>query len=335
MARDVNTYLEELRVELAGADPALAQDALYDAEEHLRAELAVVQEQTGGQTVDPDEAMAAVIDRYGTPREVAAAYVDWEAGPAVAARSAASAGAVAAPLPVERSAGGPVSPRPLRTRGFFGVVADPWTWTSLAYMLLSLATGIVYFTVVVTGISLSVGLAVLIVGVPFALVFLALVRAMSLAEGRVVEVLLGVRMPRRPRFGPSEGAIWQRVLYWLKDRRTWTAMLYMVLQLPLGIVYFTVSVTGLVTGLALTVAPFVQLILGHSYVDFNDSEYLYRWWQMPLLVIGGVLLILVTLNLIRLAGRAHAAYAKAMLVRSGQPAADAAAAEVPTGGAVV
>lgn len=211
MARDVNTYLEELRAELAGADPALAQDALYDAEEYLRAELAVLPGQTGDQAPDPDEAMAAVIERYGTPREVAAAYLDAEAGHAAVAL-----------------AGGSASPPLGRTYGFFGVVADPWTWTSLAYMLLSLATGIVYFTVVVTGLSLSVGLSVLIIGVPFALLFLALVRAVSLAEGRVVEVLLGVRMPRRPRFGPSEGGIWQRVLYWLKDRRTWTAMLYIL-----------------------------------------------------------------------------------------------------------
>ena len=34
-------------------------------------------------------------------------------------------------------------------------------------MLLTLATGIVYFTVVVAGLSLSVGLAVLIIGMPF------------------------------------------------------------------------------------------------------------------------------------------------------------------------
>jgi Putative sensor len=150
-----------------------------------------------------------------------------------------------------------------------------------------------------------------------------------------VEVLLGVRMPRRPRLGPSEGGIWQRVLYWLKDRRTWTAMLYMLLQLPLGIVYFTVSVTGLATGLGLISAPLVQLATGHSYVTFGNSEYMYSWWQMPLLVVGGALLTLVTLNLIRLAGRAHAAYAKAMLVRAGQRTADAAAAPLPTGGAVV
>jgi hypothetical protein len=55
--------------------------------------------------------------------------------------------------------------------------------------------------------------------------------------------------------------------------------------------------------------------------DFGSDENLYRWWQMPLLVIGGVLLILVTLNLIRLAGRVHGFCAKAMLVRAGRSAA--------------
>ena len=329
MARDVDTYLEELRAELAGADPALAQDALYDAEEYLRAELALVQEQAGDQAPDTDAAMAAVIERYGTPREVAAAYRDAEAGPTIAARpSVAEASVVATAVrPVPR-----VYRRP---PGFFGVMADPRTWTSLVYMLLALVTGIVYFTVVVTGVSLSAGLFVLIIGVPFALLFLALVRAVSLAEGRIVEVLLGVRMPRRPRLGPSEGGVWQRVRYWLKDRRTWTAMLYMLLQLPLGIVYFTVSVTGLATGLGMIGLPFVQLATGRTYVDLGGSELSLSWWWMPLLVIGGALLVLVTLNLVRLAGRAHGAYAKSMLVRAGQQTVEAGNAPLPTGAAVV
>jgi uncharacterized membrane protein len=33
-------YLEQLRAALSGADPAMIQDALYDAEEYLRSELA-------------------------------------------------------------------------------------------------------------------------------------------------------------------------------------------------------------------------------------------------------------------------------------------------------
>jgi uncharacterized membrane protein len=38
--RSIAEYLEQLRTALRGADQALIQDALYDAEEHLRAERA-------------------------------------------------------------------------------------------------------------------------------------------------------------------------------------------------------------------------------------------------------------------------------------------------------
>ena len=36
----IPAYLERLRRSLDGCDPALAQDALYDAEDYLRSELA-------------------------------------------------------------------------------------------------------------------------------------------------------------------------------------------------------------------------------------------------------------------------------------------------------
>ena len=66
--RTVEQYLDLLRAELQGADPALVQDALYDAEEHLRAELAQ----------HPDAAEETMLGRivasYGAPGEVADAY---------------------------------------------------------------------------------------------------------------------------------------------------------------------------------------------------------------------------------------------------------------------
>ena len=65
-------------------------------------------------------------------------------------------------------------------------------------MLLAIATGILYFTFAMTGLSLSIGLAVLIVGIPFFLLFIGTARVLALAEGRIVESMLGTRMPRRP-----------------------------------------------------------------------------------------------------------------------------------------
>ena len=63
-------YLEHLRRSLAGADPALVQDALYDAEEYLRSELA---ENPGKSEAD---VIVAVASSYGAPDEVADIYRD-------------------------------------------------------------------------------------------------------------------------------------------------------------------------------------------------------------------------------------------------------------------
>jgi hypothetical protein len=91
-----------------------------------------------------------------------------------------------------------VAQSPSGLRRFFGIFLDPRAYTSLFYMLLTLATGIIYFTFVVTGLSLSAGLAILIVGVPFFLAFIGMARVISLGEGRLIEAITGERMPRRP-----------------------------------------------------------------------------------------------------------------------------------------
>ena len=176
-------YLAQLRQALAGADPAMIQDALYDAEEYLRSELA---EQSGRSEA---EVIAAVAGSYGAPDEVADIYRQTEVTVNRALRP---------PLPPKR--------RSLAGR-FFGVAADPYTYGALFYMLLAMATGTFYFTWVVTGASLSVGLLILIIGIPLLLLFLMSVRLLSLVEGRIVEVLLGVRMPRRPLY-TQRGKTW-------------------------------------------------------------------------------------------------------------------------------
>ena len=66
-------YLKQLRAALADTDPALVQDALYDAEEYLRSELA---ENPGKSEA---EVIAAVAGSYGAPEEVADIYRDTEA----------------------------------------------------------------------------------------------------------------------------------------------------------------------------------------------------------------------------------------------------------------
>jgi uncharacterized membrane protein len=286
-------YLDQLRAALAGADPAMIQDALYDAEEYLRSELA---EQAGKSEAD---VIASVAGSYGAPEEVAEIYRDTEVTVTRALRP---------PAPRERKS--------LLGR-FFGVAADPHTYGALFYMLLSLATGIFYFTWVVTGASLSISLLILIVGIPLLLLFLLSVRLLSLVEGRIVEVLLGERMPRRPLYTQRNKGLLARIGDMFTDGGTWTAMLYMLLMLPLGIVYFTVVVTLLSVSLAFIAAPlglFFPPSFDVTFVHWNVTEQ--APWLLPVISVIGIVLLFATLHLARGIGKLHSLFAKHLLVRS-------------------
>lgn len=294
--KTIPDYLEQLRDALRGADPALVQDALYDAEEYLRSELA---ENPG---TDEATLLANIATTYGAPEEVADIYRETEVQVSKALSTP--------PKRPQRSAIGQ----------FFGVATDARAWTALFYMLLSLATGIVYFTVVVTGLSLSGGLAILIIGIPFVILFLGIVRLLSLVEGRLVEVMLGERMPRRPLYAERGLPLMTRIGRMFTDPRTWSTMLYMLLMLPLGIVYFTVAVTMLSVSLGLIAGFVVALaeILGIGWLDAEWYITLPAMWELPLLLVVGVLGLFLTLHLAKLVGWLHGTLAKHLLVKTAQ-----------------
>ncbi len=287
-------YLEQLRDALRGADPALVQDALYDAEEYLRAELA---EQSGRSEA---EVIASVAGSYGAPEEVADIYRQTE-------------------VTVNRALRPPRPPRQRSLAGrFFGVAADPYTYGALFYMLLSLATGVFYFSWVVAGATTSVSLLLLIIGVPLLLLLLMSVRLLSLVEGRIVEVLLGVRMPRRPLYTQRDKPWLTRIGELFTDGRTWTAMAYLLVMLPLGTAYFSGTVTLLALSLSLLVAP-LALAFGWTgpgiYLEGLHFALADSWLSALIAFVTGIVLLFVTLHLARLVGRFHGWLAKHLLVR--------------------
>ena len=133
MIKSVEEYLDLLKTELKDTDAATSQDALADAEEHLRAALTNLREKQPELT--EEEALDQVVEQYGSPDEIASAYKEVERLTRPVVRE----------TPIEQGA----------IRRFLGVYDDPKAWGALLYMLISLITGIVYFTWVVTGLSLS------------------------------------------------------------------------------------------------------------------------------------------------------------------------------------
>ena len=302
---NIPDYLEHLRRSLAGADPALVQDALYDAEEYLRSELAA------NPGMSEAEVIRQVASSYGAPDEVADIYRDTEVKVETALRAP------------------PPKPRRSALGKFFGVFADTRAYAALFYMLLSLATGIFYFTWTVTGLSLSAGLSVLIIGIPVVILYFGSVRLLSLVEGRIVEVMLGERMPRRPLYASRGKPMLKRIGELFTDPRTWTTQLYFLLMLPLGVTYFSLVVALLATSVAFIVAPF-GVWFGWLEVNPDFSGWVLFglengvWgtslapWALPLVLVLGVVLLFLTMHVARAIGLLHGQLAKHLLVKTAQ-----------------
>ncbi len=118
-----------------------------------------------------------------------------------------------------------------------------------AYLLLDLPMGVAGFVYVVTVLSLGIGLAVTVVGLPLLAAGLAGCRALGRVERARARALLGLRVEERRllRRRPAAGFlnwVWRS----LRDAAAWRHALYFLVRLPWGIFTFVVVVVLLVAG---------------------------------------------------------------------------------------
>jgi len=297
MYKKIEEYLTQLKRELSGSDPALIQDALSDAEEHFRTALEESVEKTPG--VSEAEVLQPLIERYGTPAEVASAYKETESRmlPTLAVSK----------TKVTRS----------HRAEFFGVVAEARTWGAFLYILLSGLTAIVYGMWTLLAGAFSLFSLILIIGIPMTGFYLLSLRGIALVEGRIVEALLGIRMPRKPIF-LSKGLNWRKKYKALiTESYTWKVFAYMILHFPLGLIYFMVVVTLFAWSIKAAIYPLWYWGLGRALITFSQPLYPPAW-SYPLVSAAGILMIFLTLHLARFIGKTHGRFAKFMLVRKQQ-----------------
>lgn len=145
---------------------------MFDAEDHLRAALADCD--------NTQRSLQEIIQKYGSPNEIAQLYSEMEF-------------TVQHALHGNRS-----STKSIIKNRFFAILTNGDAYRALLYTLLSAPLGIAYFAWVMLFGLTSLTASLLIIGIPLFLVFLKSMQLFSLFEGRLIEMLLGQRMPRRP-----------------------------------------------------------------------------------------------------------------------------------------
>ncbi|MFT3687252.1 MAG: sensor domain-containing protein [Phycisphaerales bacterium] len=308
----ISRYLSQLAVAAAGQDPALVNDILADAEQHL-----------WNAVSDGVPAEQAVVE-FGEPKDVVAGYLatDRRGRPVVA-------GVRDAGVPLATISGGQIVASFKKRCNTFaslpilGIWADRYAWGSIVLFIFGIVPAIACFWIVLAWGLLSLPAMVLIIGFPLLVGLLGFCRVTALAYGWAIEMLTGVRMPRRtaPVAGEGMASFWGRIKLWLSDGRSWLSAAFLLGNLPVAILMFTVFAALVVTSKVLLFGPLAEIFMPDGWFENGNGFQLEPWHGGRVPFVPAVLMMVVgfamftgTLWLAKGCGWLYAQAAKAIQV---------------------
>lgn len=182
--------------------------------------------------------------------------------------------------------------------------------------LLDGVLGVVWFTWVVTMLSLGAGLAITLLGVPLLAVTVRSGRVIGAVERARVRVLLGVEVsaPAAPPLRPS--GVWPRLRAALGDVPGWKGLAYGVVMLPWGVLAFSVTVAVWSAGVGLLTAPLWDWAVPDGGVTSFGSYVFTGWGRVGVLaggVVVGALVLLVAPRIVGWLSQVHVALVRSLL----------------------
>ena len=184
--------------------------------------------------------------------------------------------------------------RPLSLNGIRRLIqsiVDGRTYGRILYLLLALPLGVAEFAFLVTAISFGVSTAITLIGIPVLVGSVYAWRWLAELERRLIGRLVGVEIPSPYRPDPVGGRWWTRFAARLADPATWKDLAFLLLQLPLGILSFSITVSVFGFGLRMLFAPFY-------FEPFADGDWI-SWLNvdtlgqaLALVPLGALILLL-------------------------------------------
>ncbi|MEK7277131.1 MAG: sensor domain-containing protein [Chloroflexota bacterium] len=141
------------------------------------------------------------------------------------------------------------------------------SYLSILYALLAFPLGIIYFTFLVVGLTLTVGL---LISLPVLLATLGMIWAFSAVERNSTIWLLNVDIPRAQSPTVTNQNVGARVGGHLLDTNTWKRLVYLLAKFPIGILSFTVAIFLIALTVGLLITPF-------TYTGQVVQVYFFGW----------------------------------------------------------
>lgn len=295
MFDSIDDYLKTLKQELRGYDPALIQDALSDAEEFLRT--ALMNAQDKNPDISEKDALGPIIDKYGDPDEIASAYKEIESR-------------------FPTSLGTRISQRDRSSLlKFLGIYGDSQAWAAVLYLILSAVTGVIFGFWTLIGAGISLCTIFLIIGLPLLGFYLFSLRGIALIEGRIIEALLGIRMPRKAIFIQRGLTLSKKLKALWTESLTWKIFVYLIIRFPLGLVYSFGLLILISFAIKFISYPVLASVFERSLLTIGTQKYNTSVFFYPFVSLAGFILLTLTLHTAKYVGKLHGKFAKSMLVR--------------------
>lgn len=178
--------------------------------------------------------------------------------------------------------------------GPLGVLVRTRSYLNALYLVLGLPLGTLYFTVLLTGFSLGIGLMVLaLIGIPILIVLWYIAHAFMQLERALAVGMVGVDIAPIDPLPTWPGGLWRHFKHFMGHPPTWKGIAYLLLRFPAGIATFTIAVTLVATSLAMTFAP--TYTWASDDVTWGSWTFDAFWWSF-LLVPVGIVLVFVSLH---------------------------------------
>ena len=194
---------------------------------------------------------------------------------------------------------------------------DPRTYGRIGYLLLAGLLGAFEFVFLVTAISLGVGLAVTLIGIPILIGSVYAWGGMAEGERRIIGSLTGTTIPN-PYRPVGAGGRWARLRQRLADPATWKDLTFLLLQFPFGLVSFVVTAVVLGVGLQALTLPLWYWAIPDG-VDVGVFH-VHQLWEALALVPVGAAVLLLGIPALSALGRLYVSYAEVLLGSNPDPA---------------
>lgn len=140
---------------------------------------------------------------------------------------------------------------------------------NLLYLLMSMPTGIIYFTFAVSAISLGAGLSITIVGIPIMAMTLICANKIVNYEKIVATKILNTNtnLPIEVKVKNKNDSMLKRMTEVIRGPENWKGIFYCIVKLPISIMHFTAVTCTLSLSLGITFQPVIFAVSKTMGVD--------------------------------------------------------------------